>query len=168
MSALRIALLDHTAGAYSRELCDALRAAGHEPRLVGDLSVPAAESVLTGRGFTPALSHVPRAALELLRAELDVAHAFTAPDAAAALGWRRMRGGPAVFTCTEVLDRGTLADGRLRLAALGRAIEETDALIAADDDVSAAVERWFARSPQDVLAAGDAAAHERLYRELLA
>ena len=168
MSALRIALLDHTGGAYSRELDAALRTAGHEPSPVGDLAVAAAEAVLGRRGFTPALSHVPRAAAELLRGGFDVAHAFTAPDAAAALAWRRLGGGPAVFTCTEALGRGALANGRLRLPLLERAIENTDALVASGEDVRAAIERWFARSPDEVLAAGDAAAHDRLYRELLA
>ncbi|MGH2839035.1 MAG: hypothetical protein ACRDJY_11910, partial [Thermoleophilaceae bacterium] len=104
---------------YSRELDDALRAGGHEPRHFGDLTVPAVEGVLRRRGFTPALSHIPRALAELLRAEFDVVHAFTAADAAVALAWRRMRGAPAVFTCTEVVDRSTLASGRLRLATLG-------------------------------------------------
>lgn len=163
MSALRIALLDHTGGEYSRELEAALRAAGHDPRLVGDLTVPAAEAVLRRRGFTHALSHVPRAVAELLRGNFDVAHAFTAPDATAALAWRRMGGGPVVFTCTEILDRGGLANGRLRLSTLERALEDSDALIAADDDIRAGIESWFARSPAEVLAPGDAAAHERVY-----
>jgi hypothetical protein len=168
VSALRIALLDHTANGYSRELEGALRRGGHEPRLLGDLTLPPVEGLLRRRGFTPALSHIPRALAELLRVEFDVVHAFTAADSAAALAWRRMRRGPAVFTCAEVLDRDTLASGRLRLATLGRAIEDTNALIASDEHVARAIERWFARSPDAVLAAQDAAAHERLYRELLA
>ena len=73
-----------------------------------------------------------------------------------------------MFTCTEVLERGALASGRLRLSMLSAAIEETNLLIAADEHVGAAIERWFSRSPDEVLAADDAAAHERLYGELIA
>ena len=168
MSALRIALLDHAEGAYSRDLAETLRAAGHDPHLIGGFTVPAAEALLRRRGFTPALSHVPRAVAVLLGGEFDVAHAFTAPDAVAALAWRQVRGGSTVFTCTEAVDRGALANGRLRLSTLEMAVEDTDALVAAGDDVRTAIERWFARSPEEVLAAGDAAAHERLYRALIA
>lgn len=163
MSALRIALLDHTEGTYSRELELALRAAGHAPRLLGQRAVPPVEALLRRRGFTPAVSHVPRTVLELLRGDFDLAHAFSAPDAAAALAWRRVSGRPAVYTCTETLDRETLADGRLRLWALAQAIEDADAVAAASDEVRTAVERWFACSPT-VIAAGDAAAYEGLYR----
>jgi hypothetical protein len=168
VSALRIALLDHAEGAYAHGLDGALRAAGHEPHLVGGLAVPTAEALLRRRGFTPALSHVPRAVAVLLGGEFDLAHAFTAPDAVAALAWRQVRNGPAVFTCTEAVDRGALANGRLRLSMLEMAIDDTDAFVAAGDDVRTAIERWFACSPAAVMGAGDVAAHERLYRALLA
>jgi hypothetical protein len=166
VNALRIALLDHTQSAYSRELASGLRAAGHEPRLLAPASKPAVEALLRRRGFTPALSHVPRAVAELMRGEFDLAHAFSAPDAAAALAWRGMRARPAVFTLTEPVDRAAVADGRLRVWTLARAIEESDALVAATDAIGASIERWFACSPA-VIGAGDAARHERRYRELL-
>jgi hypothetical protein len=166
VSALRIALLDHSEGAYSRELEGALRAAGHAPRLIGPRSAGPIETLLGRRGFTPALSHTPRATFELLHGEFDLAHAFTAPDAAAALAWRRVRGRPAVFTCTEMLDRGTVADRRLRLWSLTRAIEDADAVAAATDGIGQSFDRWFACSPV-VVPGGDAGAYERLYRAQL-
>jgi hypothetical protein len=51
---------------------------------------------------------------------------------------------------------------------LEMAIDDTDAFIAAGDDVRTAIERWFACSPAEVMGAGDVAGHERLYRALLA
>jgi hypothetical protein len=162
VSGYRIALVDHDAGANSRGLADALQRAGHDARLVAHRGVPAAEALARRRGFTAGLSSVPQAVLELRRGDFDIAHAFSAPDAAAAFVWRRAAGGPVVFTCTESLGRGTVADGRLRLATLAKAIEDSDALAAASEEVRSAVERWFARSPP-VIPPDDADAYLRLY-----
>jgi len=164
---LRVALLDQADGGQARQLDAALRAAGHEPRLIGSRAVAQAEALLRRRGFTPALTHVPFATLELQRADVDLAHAFTAPDAAAALAWRRLGGGPVVFTCCERIDRGSVANARQRLATLTRALGQPDAVVAVDDGVRADVERWFALSLA-VVPAGDVHAHEALYRKLLA
>ena len=162
MSRLRVALLDGDGGGYSAELEAALRAAGHDPRLITGGAVAPVEALLSRRGFTRGLSRVPGVTLELLRGGFDAAHAFSAPDAAAARAWRRVTGRPAVFTCDETVDRETLADARLRLELVTRAIEDSDATTAASDEVLAAMERWLACSPP-VLRASDAAAHERLY-----
>ena len=167
MSALRIALLDRTEGGYSRELETALRASGHETRLFGDRAIPVAEALLGRRGFTPALSHIPPTVFELLRGEFDLVHSFSAPDAAAAFAWRRMSGRPIVFTCTEVLERGTLADGRLRFASIAGAFEDSDAVVAASDKIRNAAERWLACSPE-VIAAGDGNGYGRVYGALVA
>jgi hypothetical protein len=162
VSPLRIALLDQTGGRYSRELEAALNKFGHDARLVGDRTVPAVETLLRRRGFTPALSHVPPTVFGLVRGEFDLAHAFSAPDAVAAFAWRRVSGCPVVFTCTEIPDRATVAHGRLRLATFRRAVEESQGVVAASEEIRAAVERWFACTPP-VIAAGDAAAYARLY-----
>jgi hypothetical protein len=167
VSALRVALLDHNEDGYARELATALRAAGHEPPLLGSHAVAPLEALLRRRGFTEPLSHVPPAVAALARGEFDVAHAFTAPDAAAAIAWRRLSGCPVVFTCVVPPTRATVSDRRLRLWALARAVEESDALISGSEDARAGLDRWFATSPE-VLAASDASAHERLYRKLLA
>ena len=166
MTPLRIALLDQAGTGRARELDAALRQAGHEPRLFGSRALAPVEGLLRRRGFTPALSHVPLALVDLLRAEFDVAHAFSAPDAMAALAWRRARGGAVVFTSAQPLERANVANGRLRLATLTRALDDPDAVLAADEEVRASVERWFALS-LTVLSPADAEAHERLYRKLL-
>jgi hypothetical protein len=66
-----------------------------------------------------------------------------------------------------VLDRDRLADRRLRLWLLQRAVHDTDALIAATEESRAALVRWLALDPP-VIELHDAAGYERLYRELLA
>lgn len=163
MSALRIALLDHARGGYSSELGEALRAAGHDATVIAAQTLRPVEMVLERRGFMPGLSGVPPAALELVRGEYDAAHGFTVRDAMGALLWRRLTGRSVLFTCTEPIDRANVAHARLRFAALTSAFEQTQAAVAADERVRASVERWLALSPP-VIAAGDAAAYERLYR----
>lgn len=167
MSGLRVALLDGDGSEYSRDLESALRREGCQASRVESSSLPPLESLLRRRGFTPALTRVPLAVAELLRGEFDLAHAFSAPDAVAALACKRVRGCPVVFTCTEALDRGTVADARLRVWTLAQALAGSDAIVAATDSIQESVERWLAYLPS-VIAADDAVAHERLYRELLA
>ena len=52
------------------------------------------------------ISAIPLGAQQLLRSRFDVAHAFSAPDAQAALIWRSITGRPVAFTCVETLHRG--------------------------------------------------------------
>ena len=72
-----------------------------------------------------------------------------------------------VVTCPEVLDRSTLADARLRLRLLSAALDGADAVLAGSEAGQAALRRWMACDAR-VLGPADGAAHERLYRELLA
>ncbi len=155
---MRIALLDD--GGVDA-LADALRAAGCDVAVVRAPPVAAAEALLSRRGFTGPLSHVP-VLVARLRAGFDVAHAFTAVDAAAAQAWRRLGGGRVVFTCRETLDRSGVADRRLRLATLSRAVERSDAVAAASEPVRASLLRWLAVDAP-VVDPGDAAAQLRLY-----
>jgi hypothetical protein len=124
----------------------------------------ALDALLRRRGFTQPLAHVPITCASLFAGRYDIAHAYTPADAVAALAWRRRSGGPVVFTCTEVLSRANVADGRLRLAMLRRATEETDAVLAATPEVAASMRKWLAIDAPVL----DAAGHERLYGELLA
>jgi glycosyl transferase family 4 len=157
----RVALLDHAAGPYASELVGSLRAVGIEADLLGpQAGARAAERLLGRRGFADGLAHVPLATARLLRGRFDVAHAFTAADAFGALAARR----PVVFTCTEPLDRGSLADRRLRLHMLERATQDADAVLAAGEDVAASMQRWLAIDA----AVLDASGYARLYGELLA
>jgi hypothetical protein len=143
----RVALLDHARGSGS-----------------GGGALAAADALLRRRGFTQPLAHVPFTTAGLLAGNYEIAHAFTPSDAVAALAWRRRTGRPVVFTCTETLSRANLANGRLRLSLLRRAIEEPDAVLAATPEVAESMRRWLALDAPVL----DALGLERLYGELLA
>jgi hypothetical protein len=165
---MRIALLHHgsAGGRHARELAEALRSAGHDPHVLSARPAGPAEALLRRRGFAGSLTAVPSGVVALFRGRFDVAHAFSASDALTALTWRRLVGRPAVFTCTEPLDRDRLADRRLTLWLLQRAVDDTDALVAATEESRAALARWLALDVP-VIESRDAAGYERLYRELL-
>jgi hypothetical protein len=152
---------------HALELADAMGDAGHEPHVVSARMAGPAEALLRRRGFAESLTPVPAGVLTLLRGDFDVAHAFSTSDALTALTWCRLGGGPAVFTCAEPLDRDALADRRLRLWLLQRAVRDTDAVIAATEESRAALARWLALDAP-VIESRDAAGYERLYRRLLA
>lgn len=163
----RVALIDDTpAGGPALELSRALGEAGVDVQLIGPPAITAIEGLLARRGFTPRLTAVPGAVALLARGRFDVAHAFSPAAAAAAHAWRRVTGRPVVFTCTEVLDRGNVANARLRLALLRAAVEDSDAVLAASEPVRAGLDRWMALDPA-VPAAADVAVHVDLYRRLL-
>jgi hypothetical protein len=166
---VRVALLcRHRAGrAAAEQLGGALRDAGHEARMLRGGVEPladVADGLLRRRGFTDALSAVPLGLAALRAGGFDLAHAFSPADAVAAQLWGD---GPVVFTCAETLGRHNVADRRLRLALLRRAVERSDAVLAPDDDGRAALARWLAVDAP-VLEPGDAAGHLQLYRDLLA
>jgi Glycosyltransferase Family 4 len=164
---LRIALLDHDHRGppqQAGELAVALTAAGHDAEVIAPWSLPDAPLRLRKIGERP--GRLPLTYLALRRGGYDLAHAFTAQDAWAAVRWSRATGRPCVFTCVAPLRRATLADRRGRLALLRRAVEETDAVIAPDEEVAASLRRWMAVEPR-LVARGSAAAHLALYEELL-
>ena len=164
---LRVALLHHApAPACVGDLERALRAAGHAPQVVAARTVAPAELLLRARGFTRPLSHLPAAGVALARGRFDLAHAFSVPDAAAALAWGGRAGRPVVFTSVEALDRDRVADGRLRLRLLESVLREADAVTAATEPARAALARWLLVDAP-LMHARDAAAHEALYRDLL-
>lgn len=188
---LRIALLHHRYGSpprdgaerHVRELAGALHAAGHRPEVVSSHGGATRRSVEDGlpvtrcrrppdaqlrwRGFSGPLTQLPFTLRTLLSGAYDAAHAFSPPDALAALWWRRFAGRPAVYTCCEAVGRERLADARLRLRLVARAVEDSDAVTAPKEEIEASMWRWLAVEPA-VIAPSDAAAHERLYRELIA
>jgi hypothetical protein len=137
VSAPRVVVLDSAGGERSARLAEELGLL----RLVPSPRAPGVERALHRRGFAPGLTAVPAAVRALSGWDFDVVHAFTPFDAVVGL---RRTGVPCVFTCTEVLDRGNVADRRLRLWSLTQAIERTAAVLAADEDVRASLERWFA------------------------
>lgn len=166
-----------------RELATALGEAGHDPTVLAShraatlvsaeegfpiiRSRRLSEAPLRARGFTGPLTHLPATAARLLAGDYAVAHAFTPADAAAALWWRRLSGRPVVFTWIEQTGRELLADRRLRLQLVRRATEDVDAVVAPSDEVREGLRIWLAIEPP-VIRAGDALAHEQLYRRLIA
>ena len=153
---LRIALVDHTGAALGGESTEVVSHHGLRP----------AEKVLRYRGFATPLTHVPFAVAALRRGGFDLAQAFSPQDAAAALLWRRSGGGPVVFSPADPPRRETLADRRLSLRLLERALEASEAVVALSDEHREAFSRWLALDVP-VLEPDDAAGWERLYRELL-
>ncbi len=166
------------------DLAAALRDRGHRPtvltahralsrRPTSEEEIPVLdvarlpESPLRRRGFTGPLTQIPLILRALLSARHDVVHSFSAPDALAARLWRRRCGRPILFTCTETLSRDRLADRRLRLRLLSSAVEDSDAVLVPTDEAAAALWRWLAVEAP-VVDPCDGAAHERLYRRLLA
>lgn len=154
----RIALIDHSSGELAAELSAA--------EIVSPRGVRLVEKVLRYRGFATPLTHVPFAVAELRRGGFDVAQAFTPQDAVAALLWRRSGGGPVVFSPGDPPRRETLADRRLGLRLLERALEESDAVVALTEQHRDAFLRWLALDVP-VIEPRDAAGWERLYRGLL-
>ena len=146
-------------------LAGAIEDAGGRAVVVGAPRLPLADELLARRGFLVPLSHLPVLTARLLAADVDVVHAFTAEDAAAARAWRRRTGRPVVFTLTETLDRDRVADRRLRLKLLGAAVEHSDAVLVPHEAARAALHRWLAADAQ-VVAPADAGAHLRLYESL--
>jgi len=187
---LRIALVHHELARpplpgvqrLVRAVADGLRERGHEPVVISSRRGATRRAVEDGvavlrvarmpegslarRGFTGPLTHLPLVLRALDSGGFDLAHAFSAPDAAAALRWRRTSGRPVVFTCAEALDRASVADQRLRLRLLRGAVEGSDAVTAPSDAARAALWKWMAvQAPH--LEPSDAAGHEQLYEVLL-
>ena len=165
---LRVALLLHrgapaAAEADVADVAAGLLEEGLSATIVRAPRLP--EAPLRFRGFTGPLTHVPLAAGALWRGRYDLAHAFTVPDAAAALLWRRASGRPVVFGCREVLDRSSVADRRLRLRLLTAAVEGADAVVAASPEAQEALRRWMAVDVPLIEPRGGSA-HARLYRRL--
>jgi hypothetical protein len=154
---------------YVCKLADALRERGATADLLrpdpGPLRV--VDALLRRRGFAGPLAPMPLVVTALLAGRYDVAHGFAAVDALAALAWGRLTDRPVLFTCLDPVDRASLADRRLRLWLLRRAVENTDAVIAPSRQVQYALRRWLAIEAP-VLASGEAVAHARLYQELIA
>ena len=156
---MTVALLDHE---DARRLAAALSSGAAVVRAPG---LGVADALLNRRGFTGPLSHVPAAAARLLAGDYDVAHAFTAPDAAAALFWKRRTERPVVFTCVEALSRATVADRRLRVRLLSDAVEHSDVVVAASAEARDGLLRWMAVDAP-VIDTADGAAYARLYASL--
>lgn len=188
---LEVALVHHTYGSppsggverIVHEVAAGLRDLGHRPTILASHRAPTRASLEDGirvvrvarlpeeplhrRGFTGPLTHLPLTLRALVTGNYDIAQAFSPPDAQAALRWRRRTHRPVVFTCTHVLGRDSLADGRLRLRLLSSAVEHADAVTVGTHGALAAMSRWMAVEGL-LLEEAKASAHEKLYRDLIA
>ena len=155
---MRIALVDPPDPGLAR----ALATAGHDPAVLAPGRVGALlEAALRPRKLGEGLGHMPTAALAVRRGRFDVAHAFSP---AAALAARAAR--VAVLTFPAPVQRERLADRRLRVATLQRALAGSAAVVAPDLEVQASLRRWLGVEAR-VLAPADGAGHAALYAELL-
>jgi hypothetical protein len=155
---VRVALLEHDGRGASRPLA-------HLPDAVSIRARELPDAPLRLRKIGDAPGRMPGALLALLRGEYDAAHAFTAQDAVVALAWSRLTGRPVVYTQREPLTRASVADRRLRLAMLRRAVEGADAVIAPDEATAASLRRWMAAGSR-VISPDSAGEHLELYGEL--
>jgi hypothetical protein len=177
---VRIALLDRDhPSTFVTDVAEALARAGHDACVVTCGRGPARRSTQAGftvarvrrlpeaplrvRGFERPLTHLPFALVELMSGGFDVVHSFSPADAAVARAWRRAHGGPIAFTCLIPPTRENVSSRRLTLRLLEAALERSDAVLAADDEVRAAMWRWLAVDTE-ALAPAD---HVALYRRLL-
>jgi hypothetical protein len=176
---LRVAVLDcaHAPARPSDVLVRALRGAGHEAQILTPATsevvanVPVVrlrrvpDGLLRARKIGDDLAHLPSAWFALSRGGFDVAHAFTASDALAAIAWSRRVRRPAIFTCAEAVRRETVAARRLRLATLARAAGQSAAVLAVDEDVRESLWRWLAVEAR-VVDPGDPETHGSIYSAL--
>jgi Glycosyltransferase Family 4 len=160
---MRIAVLEHDALGASEPLLTALRRHDANPDPIRPASVPDALLRLRKIGDAPGL--MPGTFVALARGDYDIAHAFTAQDAAVAVAWSRLSGRPAVYTQREPLARANVADRRLRLAMLRVAVERSAAVVAPDETTADSLRRWMAVEPR-VLSPDSGAEHLRLYSQL--
>jgi hypothetical protein len=162
---MRVALLQHDphGDGPAARLTRALGEGGAEAESIAARGVPDAPLRLRKIGDRP--GRMPGALLALARGGYDVAHAFTAQDAVAALPWARLTGAPVVFSPLAPLARANVADRRWRLGLLALAVERSSAVVAPDEEIAASLWRWLAAKSR-VLDPEDAAAHLALYREL--
>ena len=166
---LRVGLLDHAAGrgeGPAAELAGTLVSAGHDATVLQASRWPLLDAPLRLRKVGDRPARLPGTLASLVRGSYDVAHAFTAQDAVAAVAWSLLTGRPAVFTVSEPLQRAVLADRRLRLAQLRLALERSAAVLAPDPEVAESVRRWMAVHAL-IVSAGSAEDHVPLYQCLL-
>ena len=106
------------------------------------------DAMLRLRKMQDHLAHVPGSYLELARGDFEVAHAFYASDAMAALRWARRGAGAAAFTLTGIPGRENVANVRLRKRILETATTESDAVVVISRAARDEAWRWLAIEPE--------------------
>lgn len=163
---LNVAIVAH--GAHERPsdvLAREVESLGHRATVLSGSPLPVVDRLLERRGFVSPLSQIPSVARRLSSGGFEVAHARSPEDAVAASWWRRVTGHPVILELSPPPDRAHLADRRLRLRLLSRALEASVAVVVRDRVAAEAVRRWLALEPT---VAPDAAALVDLYRRVSA
>src|SRR4051794_32847319 len=141
---------------FARELADGLLARGHRPRIVvghrgwrRDTAVEDGVEVvrvprlperrLERRMFEHHLTHIPFARAALRAADDDVLHALH-PTSAVAAGHL---GPPLVFSYMGIPHRQALANRRLRVETMRRALAAADAVVALSETAARGFARWL-------------------------
>jgi hypothetical protein len=161
---LNVAILAH--GAHERPsdvLAREIEGLGHRATVLSGSPLPVVDRLLERRGFVTPLSQIPSLARRLSSGGFDVAHARSPEDAVAASWWRRVTGHPVVLELSAPPHRAHLADRRLRLRLLSRALDASDAVVVSDHAGAEAVRRWLALEPT---VAPDADALVGVYRRV--
>ena len=169
---LTVALIDPRGGARFTEgivdeIAGELSGGGHRPTVVTADALALPERLLRARGFADRLSGVTPLAARLRGGGYDVIEAFTPVDAAAGLLARRLGGPPVVFSPAVAPARESLAERRLSLRLASRAYGESNAVLALDSEIQAAIARWLALRA-DIAGPGDASARIAAYERCVA
>jgi phosphatidylinositol alpha-mannosyltransferase len=101
------------------------------------------EALLRKRNFQEALTQTPFTLRELLRGDDEVAHAFFATDAAAALRWKARTGRPVVFSYMGVPQRNVVSNKRRRLPILEQVTTQSDAVVTLSKAAQEGMWRWL-------------------------
>lgn len=171
---LRVALLLNpsgysadNAGAVVDEIANELTAQGHRPSIVAASPIDLAERLLQSRGFAGPLTQIPSVVADLRQGRYDIVEAFTPVDAVAGLLSRRLGGPPVVFTPSHAPSREVLGERRLSLSLASQAYKQSDAVLALDEEIQAAISRWLALNVE-IVKATDGAARGAVFERSLA
>jgi Glycosyltransferase Family 4 len=162
---LRVALLEHDGEGTAEAVHAAMGDAGHDIEAVAIRPAGIPDLPLRLRKIGDAPGRMPGTLVALARGRFDLAHAFTAQDAVVALAWARGSERPVVYTQRAPVTRATVANRRLRLATLRRAVEGCDAVVAPDEETAESLRRWMAVEAR-VVSRRDAAGHRGLYLDV--
>jgi glycosyltransferase involved in cell wall biosynthesis len=106
------------------------------------------EGLLRLRRFQDNLPHVPLSYMTLRRGRYDLAHAFYATDALAALRWGKDTGRPAVFSYMGIPSRATASYKRGRMKIVEHVLSGSDAVIGLSRTACEALWRWWGVEPR--------------------
>lgn len=106
------------------------------------------EGPLRLRRFQDNLPHVPLSYLSLRRGAYDVAHAFYATDALAAVQWAKDTGRPALFSYMGIPSRATASYKRGRMKIVEHVTTRADAVVGLSKTACEALWRWWGVEPR--------------------